>query len=69
MDFHTFIHSALFKGAMSGLVSAMLVDFHAFMSWKSLDDFKKFDYKVAAIRWAQGLIAGALIGTGMGNLL
>lgn len=54
-------------GALAGLLSAIIVDLHA---WQN-DGFafswaKKFEWRIAASRWLQGAIAGALAGAGLG---
>ena len=55
-------------GALSGLLAAAVVDIAAFRSWKSVDDAKAFDWKVAGFRWLQGAISGVLIAAGLGSL-
>ncbi len=58
-------HSAVVKGALSGALAAAVVDFHAFMSFKSPTDVKNYNWGVAAFRWLQGAITGALVGGGL----
>lgn len=57
------------RGALAGLFSAMAVDYHAFRTWKSLDEAKKYDWGTALLRWAQGTLAGALSTAGLGFLV
>lgn len=57
---------AVFHGAMTGWASAAVADFAAFKSWKSFNDAFIYDWKVAAWRWVQGAIVGAVTGAGLG---
>lgn len=50
----------IIQGAVAGLLAAVVVDYHAFQQWKSLDDLTKYDWKTAGLRWAQGAITGAV---------
>ena len=61
-----FLHNPIVKGALSGLVSAAVVDLHAFRTWKSGSEFKSYDWGTAALRWGQGIISGALAAAGLG---
>jgi hypothetical protein len=65
----TIAHSAAFKGALAGLVSAAAVDYHAFLSWKSVNDAKKYAWSTALLRWGQGAVSGAIMGGGYGALV
>lgn len=56
------------RGALTGLWAAFFVDLLAFLKWKSWDEAAAFQIKVAALRWAQGAISGALAGAGFGAL-
>jgi len=55
----------LVKGAVSGLVAAMIVDVHAFMRFKSKNDVASYDWGTALLRWGQGLLGGAFTALGM----
>ena len=46
-------------GALSGLLSAILVDLHA---WSKSDYGVPFDLKTGATRWLAGLASGATAG-------
>ena len=50
-------------GATAGFVAAAVVDFGAFRSFKSLDEALAYNWKLAAFRWFQGVVSGALSGT------
>jgi hypothetical protein len=63
------MRSAILGGALSGLLSAAGADFLAFRSWKSFHDMATYDWGVAAFRWLQGAIVGALTGAGYGGLV
>lgn len=60
---------AAFHGALTGWASAATADYHAFTQWKSFDEAKTYDWKVAAWRWVQGAVVGAVAGTGLGVLM
>lgn len=62
-------HTAAFKGAVSGLVSAAIVDLHAFATWKSAHDVVSYDWGTAGLRWTQGIVGGALTGLGYGTFI
>jgi hypothetical protein len=65
----TIIHSSAFKGALSGLVAAILVDVHAFVKFQGWGDVIKYNWGVASFRWVVGIISGALTGSGYGALV
>lgn len=53
------------RGALSGLISAALVDFAAFRSWKNFHDAYVYDWQTAGFRWLQGAVVGAITGSGL----
>jgi hypothetical protein len=53
-------------GALSGFVSAFLVDLNA---WLKAGEETKFDVLLALKRWIAGAISGALTGLGIGGLV
>lgn len=55
-------------GAITGTVSAALVDFAAFRSWKSAQDALGYQWKLAAWRWFQGAVSGAVAALGLGTV-
>jgi H+/Cl- antiporter ClcA len=55
----------IIAGALSGFVSAFLVDLNA---WKSNEAMEHFNYALAIKRWLAGAVSGALTGLGMGQL-
>lgn len=57
--------SVYFKGAISGLLAAAVVDFHAFLTWKNAHDVASYDWATAAFRWFQGAVAGAVAAAGL----
>lgn len=62
------LQSSLFKGALAGLLSAALVDFAAFRSWKSFDDLKTYQWRTALFRWGQGAVVGLVTAAGLGTV-
>ena len=52
-------------GALSGFVSAFLVDLNA---WKSNEAIEHFNWALAIKRWLAGAVSGALTGLGLGQL-
>lgn len=69
MTLSTILHSAAAHGALSGLVSAALVDFAAFRSWSSFHDAATYQWGTALWRWLQGAVVGAVTGAGYGALV
>jgi len=49
----------------SWLLSAALVDFAAFRSWKNFHDAYAYDWPTAAWRWLQGAVVGAVTSSGL----
>ena len=64
-----FFHSKVFAGALTGLVSAAGVDLHAFLKWQSFHDAATYAWGIAAWRWCQGAVTGALVGGGFGAMV
>ena len=60
-----FLTNPLVHGAVTGLVSAAAVDVAAFRSWKSVNEAVHYAWKLAAWRWAQGVVWGLLTAAGM----
>lgn len=52
--------SAAVQGAIGGWLVAARVDYEAFKHWQSFDEAKAYNWKVAAWRWLQGAIIGAV---------
>ena len=55
----------IIAGALSGFVSAFLVDLNA---WKSNEAMEHFNWALAIKRWLAGAVSGALTGLGFGQL-
>lgn len=64
MNWHT-----IGQGALSGFATAALVDFAAFRSWKSVQEARQYDWKIAGWRWFQGIVVGALMAAGFGMVV
>jgi hypothetical protein len=62
------LHSPAVRGAVSGVLAAAVVDLHAFLGWKNVEEFASYSWGTAALRWVQGAISGALAGAGFGAL-
>ncbi len=61
------VTSAPFRGMVSGIVTAAIVDIGAFRGWKSWDDALTYSWGLASFRWFQGAVIGALTGLGLGS--
>lgn len=55
----------LVRGGLTGLGAAFVVDLAAFLRWNSPDEIKTFAVKLAILRYAQGLVGGALTAAGI----
>jgi hypothetical protein len=58
------MNNPIFRGMLTGLITAAAVDFHAFKTWHTFGDVKQFDWITAIIRWTIGAVTGALTGAG-----
>lgn len=65
---HPMVKAAL-AGAVSGALAAARTDFQAFQSWKSVNDATTYSWGVAAWRWFQGAVVGAVSGAGLAPML
>lgn len=65
---HPMLAAAL-HGAIGGAVAAGVVDYHAFLTWKSFRDVQSYSWGTAAFRWLQGGVSGAVVGLGWGALV
>lgn len=52
-------------GTLTGVLSAMAIDYHAFRSWKSWHDAASYQWSLACWRWVQGAVVGAVTGAGL----
>lgn len=57
------------QGALTGFVSAAIVDFAAFRSWKSWQDGLAYSWSIATLRWVQGIVGGLLAAAGFEVIL
>lgn len=64
-----FFHYPMVRGAISGACAAAIVDLHAFLTWKSVNDVKGYNWSTAAFRWVQGAVTGAITGAGFGAVM
>ena len=62
---HTVIQNRFFQGALTGLVGAAAVDYHAFQTWKSFSDVKTYQWSTALFRWVQGVVGGLVVSAGI----
>lgn len=60
MTWSVICHSAIFHGAIVGLCGAVGPDIHAFLAWKNVDDAYTFNWKTAALHYAQGIVGGII---------
>jgi hypothetical protein len=49
----------ILRAALSGALVALAIDWDAFKNFDSFDDFKAYDWKVAAWRGFKGAVIGA----------
>jgi uncharacterized membrane protein len=68
MNLATVLHNPIVHGAITGAAAAAAVDLHAFATWKNMSDLKSYSWGVAAFRWFQGAVIGAITAAGMGGL-
>lgn len=61
-----FLHHPYVQGAITGVVSAAVVDFAAFRSWKSFHEAHEYDWYTALWRWTQGAVVGLVSAAGIG---
>lgn len=57
------------RGAVTGWLAAAAVDFQAFRTWKSFHDVAVYQWNIAAWRWLQGAIVGAVTAAGLGTIV
>jgi hypothetical protein len=62
----TILRSRAIQGALTGALSAAGIDFQAFRAWKSFDEARHYSWGLAAWRWFQGAVVGAITGAGYG---
>jgi hypothetical protein len=67
MSWAALLHSSAFRGAITGLIGAAGADYHAFLTWKHIQDAVTYDWGTAVLRWVQGTVSGAVIGAGFGS--
>lgn len=46
------------RGALAGIVAAVIIDYRTFMRWRSWDEALAYDWKLASFRIIQGAIGG-----------
>jgi len=62
------LQSSAVRGALSGWLAAALIDYRAFRRWRTFAEARAYDWQIAAWRWTQGAVTGALAALGMGAL-
>lgn len=68
MNLSELLSNTLVQGAITGFVSAALIDYQAFRSWKNAHDAMTYDWATAAFRWLQGTIGGLITASGIAGL-
>lgn len=53
------------KGAIGGLLAAMVIDWEAFKSWNDYNDGFKYDWRKATFRWLKGTLLGLAPGAAL----
>lgn len=66
---HTLAANPIVQGALGGWLAAARVDYTAFQSWQSLHDAARYHWGVAAWKWFQGAVSGAVLAAGLTSLL
>ena len=56
------------RAAIAGALAAAAVDLAAFRAWHSFNEVLTYDWKLAAFRWAQGALVGAISAFGFTSL-
>jgi len=64
-----FVAHPIVQGAIAGLLTAAAVDIQAFRAWTSYEEARRYNYKLAIFRWAQGAFLGAVTAAGIGGLV
>jgi hypothetical protein len=64
-----FLQLPFVRGAISGAGAAAVVDIHAFLSFKSIQEAATYQWNTAVFRWVQGAVSGAILGAGLGAWL
>lgn len=59
------LSNRLIAGAVSGAMAAAAADYGAFRTWKSVQDALAYNWGVAAWRWFQGAVMGAVGALGL----
>ena len=54
------LQDPLFRGVLTGVLSAAYVDFAAFRAWKSWSDATRYGWGTASFRWAIGGVIGLI---------
>lgn len=62
------LNNKIVAGALAGLGAAMVVDYAAFRSWKSVQEAASYDWATAAWRWFQGAVGGAVTAAGIAGV-
>lgn len=60
---------AIAIGAAGGALTAARVDYSSFKGWKSFSDAYRYEWNLAAWRWLQGAIVGAITAGGLTQLM
>lgn len=59
----------ILKAAGAGMFVAATQDIQSFRSWKSYEEARAYNWKLAAWRWAQGAVFGVLAYYGLGRVI
>lgn len=57
------------RGALTGWASAAAIDFAAFKKWESVEEAARYGWRLAAWRWFQGAVVGAVAALGIEGLI
>lgn len=59
----------ILKAALAGVLVAATQDIQSFRAWKSYEEARAYNWRLAAWRWAQGAVLGVLANYGLGQVI
>lgn len=60
---------AVMRAALLGVLVAAEADFAAFKAWQSYEEARRYDWRLAAWRWAKGAVLGVAAHYGLGSVM
>lgn len=62
------LHNSVVRGALTMALGAAYVDIAAFRKWQSVHEALEYNWSLAAWRWFQGAVLGALAALGLNTV-